>query len=68
MFEMEIKIQFISCVTLLTYLIGRSVNGTLVGTVSKYIKGPLFPTVAVHSRNEEYCFYSLLCFDSAACM
>ncbi|CAN6808734.1 unnamed protein product [Brassica oleracea] len=30
-----------------------TVNGTLVGTVSKYIKGPLFPTVAVHSRNEE---------------
>ncbi|EFH50824.1 hypothetical protein ARALYDRAFT_911196 [Arabidopsis lyrata subsp. lyrata] len=30
-----------------------TVNGTLVGTVSKYIKGPLFPTVAVHSQNEE---------------
>ncbi|CAN8308074.1 unnamed protein product [Cochlearia groenlandica] len=30
-----------------------TVNGALVGTVSKYIKGPLFPTVAVHSQNEE---------------
>ncbi|CAH2070682.1 unnamed protein product [Thlaspi arvense] len=30
-----------------------TVNGTLVRTVSKYIKGPLFPTVAVHSQNEE---------------
>ncbi|EOA20630.1 hypothetical protein CARUB_v10000942mg [Capsella rubella] len=30
-----------------------TVNGSLVGYVSKYIKGPLFPTVAVHSQNEE---------------
>lgn len=37
-----------------------SVNGTLVGTVSKYIKGPLFPTVAVHSQNEEYALISLI--------
>ncbi|KAF5732798.1 ran-binding protein 10-like [Tripterygium wilfordii] len=28
-------------------------NGTIVGTVYKDIKGPLFPTVAVHSQNEE---------------
>lgn len=28
-------------------------NGAVVGTVSKDIKGPLFPTVAVHSQNEE---------------
>jgi len=25
-----------------------------VGIVSKNIKGPLYPTVAVHSQNEEY--------------
>ncbi|KAJ0026009.1 hypothetical protein Pint_07020 [Pistacia integerrima] len=28
-------------------------NGALVGTVCKEIKGPLFPTIAVHSQNEE---------------
>nr|DAD39107.1 TPA_asm: hypothetical protein HUJ06_013430 [Nelumbo nucifera] len=28
-------------------------NGKLVGTVYKDVKGPLFPTVAVHSQNEE---------------
>ncbi|KAA8538664.1 hypothetical protein F0562_028272 [Nyssa sinensis] len=28
-------------------------NGTVVGTVYKEVKGPLFPTIAVHSQNEE---------------
>ncbi|CAA6660148.1 unnamed protein product [Spirodela intermedia] len=28
-------------------------NGKLVGTVNKHVKGPLFPTIAVHSQNEE---------------
>ncbi|GLT24981.1 hypothetical protein SLA2020_001400 [Shorea laevis] len=28
-------------------------NGAIVGTVSKDMKGPMFPTVAVHSQNEE---------------
>ncbi|OWM85090.1 ran-binding protein M homolog [Punica granatum] len=28
-------------------------NGAVVGTVYKDMKGPLFPTVAVHSQNEE---------------
>ncbi|CAK8575272.1 unnamed protein product [Lathyrus sativus] len=28
-------------------------NGRVVGTVCKDMKGPLFPTVAVHSQNEE---------------
>ncbi|XP_027091706.2 ran-binding protein M homolog isoform X1 [Coffea eugenioides] len=28
-------------------------NGKVVGTVAKDVKGPLFPTVAVHSQNEE---------------
>lgn len=28
-------------------------NGKLVGTVYKDVKGPLFPTIAVHSKNEE---------------
>ncbi|XP_052201946.1 ran-binding protein M homolog isoform X2 [Diospyros lotus] len=28
-------------------------NGEVVGTVCKDVKGPLFPTIAVHSRNEE---------------
>ncbi|KAJ0977266.1 hypothetical protein J5N97_012740 [Dioscorea zingiberensis] len=28
-------------------------NGKVVGTVSKEIKGPLYPTIAVHSQNEE---------------
>nr|GMD53066.1 ran-binding protein 10 isoform X2 [Ipomoea batatas]GMD57769.1 ran-binding protein 10 isoform X2 [Ipomoea batatas] len=28
-------------------------NGAVVGTVCKDIKGPLFPTIAVHSQNEE---------------
>lgn len=30
-----------------------SKNGSLVGAVCKDIKGPLFPTIAVHSQNEE---------------
>ncbi|CAK9137126.1 unnamed protein product [Ilex paraguariensis] len=29
-------------------------NGAVVGTVYKDVKGPLFPTIAVHSQNEEY--------------
>lgn len=28
-------------------------NGEVVGTVYKDVKGPLFPTIAVHSQNEE---------------
>lgn len=28
-------------------------NGEVVGTVAKDVKGPLFPTIAVHSQNEE---------------
>ncbi|CAH9082405.1 unnamed protein product [Cuscuta epithymum] len=28
-------------------------NGAVVGTVCKDVKGPLFPTIAVHSQNEE---------------
>uniref|UniRef100_A0A1D1Z9W5 Ran-binding protein 9 n=1 Tax=Anthurium amnicola TaxID=1678845 RepID=A0A1D1Z9W5_9ARAE len=28
-------------------------NGNLVGAVCKHVKGPLFPTIAVHSQNEE---------------
>ncbi|ESW03277.1 hypothetical protein PHAVU_011G000900 [Phaseolus vulgaris] len=28
-------------------------NGQVVGSVSKDMKGPLFPTIAVHSQNEE---------------
>ncbi|WZZ41149.1 hypothetical protein YC2023_037408 [Brassica napus] len=31
-----------------------TVNGTLVGTVSKYIKGPLFPTVALLARDVRF--------------
>lgn len=29
-------------------------NGIVVGAVEKDMKGPLFPTIAVHSQNEEY--------------
>lgn len=28
-------------------------NGLVVGTVNKDVKGPLYPTIAVHSQNEE---------------
>ncbi|KAI3972669.1 hypothetical protein MKX01_019327 [Papaver californicum] len=28
-------------------------NGELIGTVHKDVKGPLYPTIAVHSQNEE---------------
>ncbi|KAK9270709.1 hypothetical protein L1049_026292 [Liquidambar formosana] len=28
-------------------------NGTVVGTLNKEVKGPLYPTIAVHSQNEE---------------
>lgn len=31
-----------------------SKNGAVVGTVYNEVKGPLFPTIAVHSQNEEY--------------
>lgn len=31
-----------------------SKNGAVVGAVYKDVKGPLFPTIAVHSQNEEY--------------
>jgi len=31
-----------------------SKNGQVVGSVYKDMKGPLFPTIAVHSQNEEY--------------
>ncbi|KAB1204808.1 hypothetical protein CJ030_MR8G002620 [Morella rubra] len=37
-------------------------NGALVGTVYKDIKGPLFPTIAVHSQNEEWHSYALYVF------
>lgn len=36
------------------YNIDDSKNGAIIGTVYKDMKGPLFPTVAVHSQNEEY--------------
>lgn len=35
-------------------LFDASKNGQVVGTVYKDMKGPLFPTIAVHSQNEEY--------------
>lgn len=38
----------------LCLIIIASKNGQVVGTVYKDIKGPLFPTIAVHSQNEEY--------------
>ena len=36
-----------------------SKNGDIVGAVYKNMKGPLFPTVAVHSQNEEYVAHLL---------
>lgn len=47
---------------ILTYFALRvclSKNGTVVGTVPKDMKGPLYPTIAVHSQNEEYVISSL---------
>lgn len=35
-------------------------NGAVVGAVFKDVKGPLFPTVAVHSQHEVYVVLSLL--------
>ncbi|RZC62677.1 hypothetical protein C5167_024420 [Papaver somniferum] len=35
-------------------------NGELIGTVYKDVKGPLYPTIAVHSQNEEYACFPLL--------
>lgn len=46
-----------------------SKNGQVVGTVFKEMKGPLFPTVAVHSQNEEYVvllFFSSSSFNGVA--
>lgn len=34
--------------------VGFSKNGHVVGTVYKDVKSQLFPTIAVHSQNEEY--------------
>ncbi|KAK3028102.1 hypothetical protein RJ639_039796 [Escallonia herrerae] len=40
-------------------------NGAVVGTVYKDVKGRLFPTIAVHSQNEEYVMAPpLLCLKS----
>lgn len=33
--------------------VDTSKNGAVVGKVYKDMKGPLFPTIAVHSQNEE---------------
>lgn len=47
---------------ILTYFALRvclSKNGTVVGAVPKDMKGPLYPTIAVHSQNEEYVISSL---------
>ena len=40
------------------HYIDASKNGALVGTVCKEqeMKGRLFPTIAVHSQNEEYVY------------
>lgn len=44
------KILIINC----SFSNNFSKNGAVVGTAPKDMKGPLFPTVAVHSQNEEY--------------
>lgn len=44
----------ISSEDLIMTLYVASKNGAVVGAVHKDIKGPLFPTIAVHSQNEEY--------------
>lgn len=36
-----------------------SKNGELVGAINKEVKGDLFPTIAVHSQNEEYACFPL---------
>lgn len=45
-----------------------SKNGTLVGKVPKDIRGHLFPTVAVHSQNEEYVLTFSLMVNTNAIM
>ena len=42
------------CFSQILILFFGSKNGVVVGTVYKDVKGPLFPTIAVHSQNEEY--------------
>ena len=48
---------------LYAYYVDASKNGAIVGTVckEKEMKGRLFPTIAVHSQNEEYVSPSVLC-------
>jgi hypothetical protein len=41
-------------ISFLLLLFDGSKNGQVVGTVYKEMQGPLYPTVAVHSQNEEY--------------
>lgn len=43
------------CILLFSFVFSfNSKNKGVVGTVYKEMKGPLFPTVSVHSQNEEY--------------
>ncbi|MBA0659609.1 hypothetical protein Goklo_011724 [Gossypium klotzschianum] len=44
--------------------VDASKNGAIVGTVSKEkeMKGHLFPTIAVHSQNEEYVYHFFCVF------
>ena len=42
-------------------------NGIVVGAVEKDMKGPLFPTIAVHSQNEEYARHqTFIPFDTSS--
>lgn len=43
------------CILLFSFVFSfNRKNKAVVGTVYKDMKGPLFPTVSVHSQNEEY--------------
>ena len=37
-------------------------NGQVVGSIYKDMKGPLFPTIVVHSQNEEYVTCTAIAF------
>jgi|APAra0007618407_1042631.scaffolds.fasta_scaffold04269_4 hypothetical protein len=54
--------------TFLIIFVGASKNGTIVGKIPKDIRGHLFPTVAVHSQNEEYVLTLSLKINTIAIM
>lgn len=59
------RVLWSSCICVFPINAANSKNRAIVGTVLKDMKGPLFPTVAVHSQNEEYVSFLSCCIQSS---